>query len=143
MVSINVSEWKYAYCYYDSSRPEKLLKYVFMEMNRKFDSRQDWKFCWDLSNVMSVGNWIVWSDCVFSRRNLCSFLNYEFPKWLKCGITPHSYGIYIWFTPYSILNLDFWIFNYIHLCPCTSVSLIWEIWVNVNCANATWIALMF
>ena len=37
-----------------------------MGVNRKFDFRRVWKFCWDLSNVISDGNWLFRWDCVFS-----------------------------------------------------------------------------
>ena len=40
--------------------------YIFeMGVNRKFDFRWVWKFCWDLSNVILVGNWLFRWDCVF------------------------------------------------------------------------------
>ena len=44
-----------------------------MEVNRKFDFRRVWKFCWDLSNVISGGNWLFRSDCVF-QVGLCTRL---------------------------------------------------------------------
>ena len=35
------------------------MKHIFeMGVIRKFDFRQDWKFCWDLSNVISGRNWL-------------------------------------------------------------------------------------
>ena len=37
-----------------------------MGVNRKFDLRRVWKFCWDLSNVISGGNWLFRWDCIFS-----------------------------------------------------------------------------
>ena len=37
-----------------------------MGVNRTFDFRQVWKFCWDLSNLISCGNWLFRWDCVFS-----------------------------------------------------------------------------
>ena len=36
-----------------------------MGMNRKFDFRQDGKFCWDLSDGISGGNWLIRWDCIF------------------------------------------------------------------------------
>ena len=38
-----------------------------MEVNRKFDFWRVWKFCWDLSNVISGGNWLFKWDCVFFK----------------------------------------------------------------------------
>ena len=59
------------------------MKHIFeMEVNRKFDFRWDWKFCWDLSNVISGENWLFiekW-DCDFFRTDfvlLCEL-------WIKC-----------------------------------------------------------
>ena len=37
-----------------------------MGVNRKFNFRLDWKFSWDLSSVISSGNWLFRWDCVFS-----------------------------------------------------------------------------
>ena len=35
-----------------------------MGVNRKFDFKQAWKFCWDISNVISAGgNWLFRWDC--------------------------------------------------------------------------------
>ena len=34
------------------------------------------KFCWDLSNVISGGNWLFWWDCVFSGGTLYPSANY-------------------------------------------------------------------
>ena len=42
-----------------------------MGVNRKFDFRQVWKFCWDLSNIISGGNWLFRWDCVF-QVGLCT-----------------------------------------------------------------------
>ena len=38
-----------------------------MEVNRKFNFRPEWKSCWDLSNVISGGNWLFRWDSVFFR----------------------------------------------------------------------------
>ena len=51
-----------------------------MGVNRKFDFRQVWKFCWDLSNVISGGNWLFRWDCVFSSGTLYPSANYEYRK---------------------------------------------------------------
>ena len=62
--------------------------YLFeMGVNRKFDFRQIWKFCWGLSNVISGGNWLFRWDCVFSGGTLYSSANYE--------LTWHMYVVYI------------------------------------------------
>ena len=42
-----------------------------MGVNRKFYFRRVWKFWWDLSNVISGGNWLFRWDCVFSG-GLCT-----------------------------------------------------------------------
>ena len=47
-----------------------------MGVNRKFDFRQVWKFCWDLSNVISGGNWLFRWDCVLSGGILYPSANY-------------------------------------------------------------------
>ena len=61
----------------DSSHLENFLKHVFkMRVNWKFDFRRDWKFCWDLSNANSGGNWLFRSDCVFSGGTLYPSVNY-------------------------------------------------------------------
>ena len=79
LVSINAYQWKSAYCYLDSSHLENLLKYIFrMGVNTKFDFRRVWKFCWDLSNVMSGGNWLFRRDCVFSGGTLYPSANYGY-----------------------------------------------------------------
>ena len=45
--------------------------YIFeMGVNRKFDFRQFWKFCWDLSNVISGGNRLFRWGCFFR----CNFV---------------------------------------------------------------------
>ena len=41
-----------------------------MGVNRKFDCRRVWKFCWDLSNLISGGNCLFRWDCVFFRWDL-------------------------------------------------------------------------
>ena len=72
LVSINGYQWKSAYCYFDSSHLENLLNYIFkMGVNRKFDFRQVWKFCWDLSNIISGGT-------VFFRWDLYPAANYGY-----------------------------------------------------------------
>ena len=43
-----------------------------MGMNRKFDFRWVWKFCWALSNVISGGNWLFRWNCVFFQVGLCT-----------------------------------------------------------------------
>ena len=56
---------------------KNLLRYIFkMGVNRKFDFRWVWKFCWDLSNVISGGNWVFRWDCVFSGGTLYPSANY-------------------------------------------------------------------
>ena len=64
----------------------KLLKYIFeMGVNRKFDFRQVWKFCWDLSNVISGGNWLFRWD-YFSRWEfapLYSFVIFMMAYWYR------------------------------------------------------------
>ena len=120
MVSINVYQWKSAYCLYDSSHLENFLKYV--GVNKKFDFRWNWKFCWDLSNVIPGGNCSFWSDCVISGGTLYHSVNYEVPKWPKYSIIQHSYGLNTWLTPYSMLNVDFWTFNYFLYVPFYNVG---------------------
>ena len=45
----------------------KFLKYIFvMGVNRKLDFWWTWKFCCDLSNVISGGKWLFRWDYVFS-----------------------------------------------------------------------------
>ena len=52
--------------------------YIFeVGVNRKFDIRWVRKFCWDLSNVLSGGNWLFRWDCVFSGGTLYPSANYE------------------------------------------------------------------
>ena len=53
------------------------LKHMEMRVNRKFDFRQDWKFCWDLSTVIS-DNWLFRWNCVFSCATLYPSENYGF-----------------------------------------------------------------
>ena len=77
----------------DSSHLENFLKHVFkMRVNWKFDFRQDWKFCWDLSNANSGGNWLFRSDYVFSGGTLYPSANYAFNWrwiiWLNLQIKP-------------------------------------------------------
>ena len=93
LVSINAYHWKSACCF---------LKHIFeMGVNRKFDFRWVWKFCWDLSNVTSSGNWLFRWDCIFFfrwdfvplfeqqelHRNLCNsrFRN-SFCLWSSLGV---------------------------------------------------------
>ena len=65
LVSINAYQWKSAYCYFDSSDLVNVLKYIFkMGVNRKFGLRQVWKLRWDLSNVISGGDWFFRWDFV-------------------------------------------------------------------------------
>ena len=47
-----------------------------MGVNRKFDFRRFSKFCWDLSNAISGGNWLFRWDCVFSGGTLYPSANY-------------------------------------------------------------------
>ena len=47
-----------------------------MGVNRKFYFRQVWKFCRDLSNVISGGNWLFRWDCSFSGGTLYPSANY-------------------------------------------------------------------
>ena len=56
----------------------KPLNYIFkMGVNRKFDFRRVWKFCWDvISNVISDGNWHFRWDSVFSGGTLYPSVNY-------------------------------------------------------------------
>ena len=62
--------------------------YLFeIGVNRKFDFRWIWKFCWGLSNFISGGNWLFRWDCVFSGGTLYSSANYE--------LTWHMYIVYI------------------------------------------------
>ena len=42
----------------------------------KFDFRQDWKFCWDLSNVISGGNWLFRGGTVFPGETFYPSANY-------------------------------------------------------------------
>ena len=50
-------------------------KHIFkIGTNRIFDFRQDGKFCLDLSNVISGGNWLFRWDCFF----LCVFVCFLF-----------------------------------------------------------------
>ena len=87
--SINAYQWNSAYYELDSSHLENLLKYIFeMGVNRKFDFRRIWKFCWGLSNVISGGNWLFRWVCVYSGGTLYSSVNYE--------LTWHVYSIYMY-----------------------------------------------
>ena len=43
---------------------------------------------------------------------LCFFRWPKVSKWPKCSIIQHSYVIHTWLTPYSMLNVDLWTFNY-------------------------------
>ena len=76
LVSINAYHWKSACCF---------LKHIFkMGVNRKFDFRWVWKFCWDLSNVISGGNWLFMWNCVFSGETLYPSANYVVYKMILC-----------------------------------------------------------
>ena len=53
---------------------ENFLKDIFeIEKNSKLDFRWNWKFYWDLSNVISDGYWLIWWGCFF-RVGLCTLL---------------------------------------------------------------------
>ena len=57
---------------------KNLLRYIFkMGVNNKFDFRRVWKFCWDLSNAISGGNWLFRWDCVFPGGTLYPSANYD------------------------------------------------------------------
>ena len=83
LVSINAYQWKSVYCLLECSHLKNFLKHIFeMGVNRIFDFRWVWKFCCDLSNVISGKNWLFRWDCVFFRRDfvlLCE-LWYVFTK---------------------------------------------------------------
>ena len=68
------------------------VKYIFeMGVNRKFDFKWLWKFCWDWSNVISVGNWLFRWDFVPPLRTMGVILSNEHtPKhvWVRrCNLT--------------------------------------------------------
>ena len=48
-----------------------------MEVNSKFDFWRVWKFCWDLSNVVSGGDWLFRWTVFFSGGTLYPFAKYE------------------------------------------------------------------
>ena len=62
--------------------PVNFLKYIFEKrVNRKFNFRRDWNFCWDWGNVISGGNWLSRWECVFSSGTLYPSANYENDPW--------------------------------------------------------------
>ena len=48
-----------------------------------YNFRWVWKFYWDLSNVISGGNWLLRLDCVFSGETLYTPLRTMFKKYVK------------------------------------------------------------
>ena len=48
-----------------------------MGVNRKFDFRRNLKFCWDLSNAISGGNWFLGGTVLF-QVGLCNPLRTVF-----------------------------------------------------------------
>ena len=74
LVSTSAYQWKSAYCWLVI---KNLLKYIFeIGVNRNFDFRRVWKFCWALSNAISGGNWLLSWDCVFLGGTLYPSVNY-------------------------------------------------------------------
>ena len=49
-----------------------------MGVNRKLDFSWDWKFCWDLSNVISGRNWFFRWDFGFSKGIFYPSANYDY-----------------------------------------------------------------
>ena len=49
-----------------------------MGVNRKLDFSLDWKFFWDLSNVISGRNWLFRWDFVFSSGTFYPSVNYDY-----------------------------------------------------------------
>ena len=68
-----------------------------MGVNRKFDFWRVWKFCWDLINVISGGNWLFRWDCVF-QVGLCNSLR-----------------TMLWIKPLNQLRLIIWTVYVIYL----------------------------
>ena len=54
-----------------------------MIVNKKLDFSWDWKFCWDLSNVISGRNWLFRRDFVFSSRTFYPSANCDYHLDLK------------------------------------------------------------
>ena len=59
---------------------ENLSIYLRWEWTGNLIFRLVWKFCWDLSHVISDGNWLFRSNCAFSGRTLYPSANYVFYK---------------------------------------------------------------
>ena len=66
-----------------------------MGVNRKFDFRPVWKFCWDLSTVISGGNWLFKWDCVFSDGTLYPSANYGVSMTFPLNSLPHQQLLFI------------------------------------------------
>ena len=54
-----------------------------MIVNKKLDFSWDWKFCWDLSNVISGRNWLFRRYFVFSSRTFYPSANCDYHLDLK------------------------------------------------------------
>ena len=93
LLKINSCQWKSAYCWLDSSHLKNFSKHIFeVEVNRKFDFSLNWKFCCDLSNVISGGNWLFlnWNFFCLEELWLSSRLKQNM---LKKTCTPNFFTI--------------------------------------------------
>ena len=96
-----------------------------MTVNRRSDFRQFWKFCWDLSDVISGGNWLFGWDYVFSGGTLHPSANYGFCNsllWHECYIQteivfqwsflkPTQWASLYWFLPLLFCYHDWFTFQ--------------------------------
>ena len=103
------------------------IKYIFMGVNRKFDFRQDWMFCSDLSNVISGGNLLFWWDCFFRWDFVpfCEPWTLNSPNDLKCGIT-----LMVFTLDQCLIPCLMWTCGLL-ITFCMPISMMWAIWVNI------------
>ena len=90
-----------------------------MGVNKRLGFSWDWKFCWDLSNVISGRNWLFRWDLVFSSGSFYPSANYDYHLDLKKNVEEkHS------FRPLKLFPA--W-FSKISTVFCGNFSL-WHIW---------------
>ena len=93
-----------------------------MIVNRKLDFSWGWKFCWDLSNVISGRNWLSRGDFVLSSGTFNPSANYDYHLDLKkkCWRKTCNHN----FRPLKLFPA--W-FSRISIVFCGNFSL-WHIW---------------
>ena len=76
IIKWNLERFALMFTFLDSSHHENYLKHIFeMGVNRKFDFRWDWKFCWDFSNIFSGGTLYLSASYSFEFSQLNSLLS--------------------------------------------------------------------